>query len=49
MAATTKNQTQAPVSALDILKEYDSQNGRVFLKHAKKFASFPELLGMQEK
>ena len=49
MAATTKKQMKAPLSALDILKEYDSQNGRIFLKHAKKFASFPELLGMQEK
>lgn len=39
-------------SAYVIDKEFDKsmiRNGRVFLKDAKKFAEFPELLGMQQK
>lgn len=39
-------------SAFVIEKEFDQhmiKNGRVFLKDVKKFAEFPELLGMQQK
>ncbi len=39
-------------SAYVIDKEFDKsmiKNGRVFLKESKKFAEFPELLGMQQK
>ncbi len=39
-------------SAFVLEKEFDKhliKNGRVFLKDAKKFAEFPELLGMQQK
>lgn len=49
MAAASKKQVKSSVSPSDILKDYEERNGRVFLKHAKKFAEFPELLGMQEK
>jgi hypothetical protein len=49
MAASTKKQAKTSGQATEILKGLEEQHGRVFLKHAKKFASFPELLGMQEK
>jgi DNA-directed RNA polymerase beta subunit len=45
-------QTMKNSSAFVIDKEFDQnmiRNGRVFLKDAKKFAEFPELLGMQQK
>lgn len=50
MAASTKKQAKTtPIDSSELLKGLDVLNGRVFLKHSKKFAAFPELLGMQEK
>lgn len=49
MAATPKKNVKVSVDYADIIKNYDEVQGRVFLKQAKKFAEFPELLGMQEK
>jgi DNA-directed RNA polymerase subunit beta len=50
MAASTKKQTTSSApKASEILKGLETKHWRVFLKHAKKFASFPELLWMQEK
>ncbi len=49
MAATSKKQVKMSVSSAEILKDYEQKHGRVFLKDVKKFAEFPELLGMQEK
>ncbi|MEI7477686.1 MAG: hypothetical protein WCJ81_04130 [bacterium] len=44
MAATAKKQTKSSISPESILQEYQKNHNRVFLKHAKKFAAFPELL-----
>jgi DNA-directed RNA polymerase subunit beta len=49
MAASTKKQAKSSVNAAELLKGLEEHHWRVFLKHAKKFAAFPELLGMQEK
>jgi DNA-directed RNA polymerase subunit beta len=49
MAASTKKQVKSTINSAEILKGLDVLNGRVFLKESKKFAAFPELLGMQEK
>jgi len=49
MAATAKKQTKSSISPESILQEYQKNHNRVFLKHAKKFAAFPELLWLQEK
>lgn len=43
---------KSSTSTFVIEKEFEKnliKNGRVFLKDAKKFAEFPELLGMQQK
>jgi len=48
-AAKKQPSTATSTSRADILARYDEAHGRYYLKHAKKFASFPELLGMQEK
>jgi len=49
MASTAKKQTQSAINPQEILKGYQSAHGRYFLKQSKKFADFPELLGMQER
>lgn len=49
MTAAKKQTSHDAISPADILAPYTEAHGRYFLKHAKKFASFPELLGMQEK
>lgn len=40
-ASEKKNNFVVPV---DLLKDYETQYGRVYLKHSRKFATFPELL-----
>lgn len=49
VASPKKNTNKSSVVPADILKGYEQIDGRTYLKHSRKFASFPELLGMQEK
>ncbi len=49
VASSKKNAQKTSVVPAEILKGYEQIDGRIYLKHSKKFASFPELLWMQEK
>jgi hypothetical protein len=49
MASTAKKQGHVALNTQKILAGCKLAHGRYFLKESKKFANFPELLGMQER
>ena len=44
VASSKKNAQKTSVVPAEILKGYEQIDGRTYLKHSKKFATFPELL-----